>query len=160
MNHFYCNLDNLLNKFEVNSSLYTSWYLQPITFPQVYNVHTMKDEFMIVSGMPERNGLHLITKIFFWSRYISLFSKVKGMSLRLPPWRLIFWLGLSSSRFLTAQMSSWTLGWVSTGEYRRLGEKITPISVAPPWAWWRAARSPAIASCLTPVVIRLAASTF
>ena len=30
---------------------------------QVYNVHTMKDEFMIVSGMPERNGDRHVSEI-------------------------------------------------------------------------------------------------
>jgi len=45
MNHFYCNLDARLEKF------------------QVYNVHTMKDEFMIVSGMPERNGDRHVSEI-------------------------------------------------------------------------------------------------
>ena len=49
MNHFYCNLDTRLEKFQVITNVVP-------TSCQVYNVHTMKDEFMIVSGMPERNG--------------------------------------------------------------------------------------------------------
>ena len=39
---------------------------------------------------------------------LPIFFKVTGTSLRSPPWHLIFWLDLSSSRFLTAQMPSWT----------------------------------------------------
>ena len=39
---------------------------------------------------------------------LSIFSKATGMSLKLLPWRLIFWLDLLSSRFLTAQTPSWT----------------------------------------------------
>ena len=38
MNLFYTSLDNRISKFKV------------------YNVHTMADEFMVVSGMPNRIG--------------------------------------------------------------------------------------------------------
>ena len=38
MNLFYLSLDNRISKFKV------------------YNVHTMADEFMVVSGMPNRIG--------------------------------------------------------------------------------------------------------
>ena len=40
MNLFYATLDNRISKFNV------------------YNVHTMADEFMVVSGMPGRIGKH------------------------------------------------------------------------------------------------------
>ena len=36
---------------------------RPRETAQVYNVHTMKDEFMIVSGMPERNGDRHVSEI-------------------------------------------------------------------------------------------------
>ena len=36
---------------------------RPKETAQVYNVHTMKDEFMIVSGMPERNGDRHVSEI-------------------------------------------------------------------------------------------------
>ena len=96
MNHFYCNLDNLVNKFQVSSFLYKYWNLQPISFSQVYNVHTMKDEFMIVSGMPERNGLHLFTKNFFWSQNFSFLqgdrhvSDIASMALDLLAGSVVF----------------------------------------------------------------------
>ena len=43
MNLFYTSLDNRISKFKV------------------YNVHTMADEFMVVSGMPNRIG-----ELIFW----------------------------------------------------------------------------------------------
>ena len=47
MNLFYATLDNRISKFNV------------------YNVHTMADEFMVVSGMPGRIGklMHRIHSI-------------------------------------------------------------------------------------------------
>ena len=52
MNLFYTSLDNRISKFKV------------------YNVHTMADEFMVVSGMPNRIGelIHLLTSSigFVW----------------------------------------------------------------------------------------------
>ena len=49
MNLFYTSLDNRISKFKV------------------YNVHTMADEFMVVSGMPNRIGELIIDN--FVSRY-------------------------------------------------------------------------------------------
>ena len=52
MNLFYTSLDNRISKFKV------------------YNVHTMADEFMVVSGMPNRIG-ELISPV---SRYQELLT--------------------------------------------------------------------------------------
>ena len=51
MNLFYATLDSRISKFKV------------------YNVHTMADEFMVVSGMPNRIGENL--RILNWSRFNS-----------------------------------------------------------------------------------------
>ena len=52
MNLFYTSLDNRISKFKV------------------YNVHTMADEFMVVSGMPNRIG-ELVSPV---SRYQELLT--------------------------------------------------------------------------------------
>ena len=46
MNLFYTSLDNRISKFKV------------------YNVHTMADEFMVVSGMPNRIGELIYLLVF------------------------------------------------------------------------------------------------
>ena len=74
MNHFYCNLDARLEKFQVIERTRKTKRCEDVEnfipiidqiqlFCQVYNVHTMKDEFMIVSGMPERNGDRHVSEI-------------------------------------------------------------------------------------------------
>ena len=54
MNLFYTSLDNRISKFKV------------------YNVHTMADEFMVVSGMPNRIGELIIDNFVF--RYQELLT--------------------------------------------------------------------------------------
>ena len=54
MNLFYTSLDNRISKFKV------------------YNVHTMADEFMVVSGMPNRIGELIIDN--FLSSYQELLT--------------------------------------------------------------------------------------
>ena len=51
MNLFYATLDTRISKFKV------------------YNVHTMADEFMVVSGMPNRIGELIYLLILCPSRY-------------------------------------------------------------------------------------------
>ena len=64
MNLFYATLDSRISKFKV------------------YNVHTMADEFMVVSGMPNRIGENL--RMLNWSRFNSCRCGLRGQVGRCP----------------------------------------------------------------------------
>ena len=65
MNLFYLSLDNRISKFKV------------------YNVHTMADEFMVVSGMPNRIG-KIGSEVQLDDNYINCSSNCNWASITLP----------------------------------------------------------------------------